>query len=143
MGAFNFYLDIKIAQNAVNDVAEAYQRNSLYVRAFHFGVVSNSEEEKYNAGISALLDNFLPATMLIYEFLAAVRQINGIFSFRTNNCERQFDFESQQEFVIFMCTVWFEKIKYSYGQFGTIVLDHKNYIKTRNRLFKKHYKLLP
>ena len=48
-------------------------------------------------------------------------------------------FPKKSDFCHFVYKAWEEKIDAAYARFGTLVIDYKQYYKTRNRLYQKHY----
>ena len=135
MGSWNFFIELKVESTELNVLTNAYI-NSIYQKAFYFGISENT----YNVGISSVMDNFLPANHLIYEFLSLIAYKE--FSIRTNNIERIFDFKNKADFISFMYNTWEQKIDSTYQQFGVFLMPIDNYYKHRNKLYKKYYQKL-
>lgn len=139
MGSLDFFINIKIESGDANMLLQEYKRNALYQSAFHYGIIEEWLHSEFNAGISSVIDNFLPANILIYRFLSQLQDTKDGFQIETLEIQRPFDFENKSDFVNFMYNIWEEKIDLAYQQFGVIVIDHKQYYKIRNKLYKKYY----
>lgn len=134
MGVFNFYINIKCSKNDSSLLLSEYQKNSIYCQTFAFNSFTNSG---FDAGIEAILDNFLPTNYLIYSFLS---KANDDIVISTNGFDHLFDFKIRSEFINFMCNAWEDRLEYLYCNFGTLLIDMKKYHKSRNKLFSKYYR---
>lgn len=141
MGSCEYYIDLKIDANTLDKMIFEYNGNLIYQTAFSFGALKDIGEDGFNAGFSSVVDNFLPATHLIYGFL--LRFITNKSCIRANGIKHLFDFASKADFVMFMYSAWETKIDFTYEHFGVLLLDNRKYYKIRNRLYKKHYKKIP
>lgn len=139
MGAYDFFINIKTEKDNAYSLLQDYNNNEIFQAAFHCGIPNQWVENGYNVGISAVIDSFLPANLLIFKFLSAYNRKETNFYVKTRGVERIFDFEKQIDFLNFMYSVWEDKIDVYYKQMGGILLSHKNYYRTRNKLFKKYY----
>ena len=137
MGVYNFFIDLKLEERYIDMLKQEYQNSDIYQKAFHFNQLSNDIYTDYNAGISSVLDNFLPSNHLIYKFLCSCN-CKKIY-IRTNEIERLFDFETKSDFISFMYTSWEKKLDCAYHECGTFMIDVKKYRIVRNRLYKKYY----
>lgn len=140
MGSFNFFINLKLDNDSLAILDDKYKTNSLYQAAFYYGKTLGDKNNGYNAGISSVIDNFIPANRLIYNFLSTIKFGNASIFIKTGGVERTFDFEKQSDFICFMYKVWEQKIISTYKQFGVILLDNNKYCKYRNKLYKKYYK---
>ena len=140
MGVFDFIIDIKTEEEIICFFNKEYGRNSLYQRAFYFNSFADNEDTKFNAGISSVLDNFLPANHLIYNFLSSAES-KQIY-IRTNGDERVFDFNCKSDFISYMYARWEKRLDAQYKQFGTILLDVKKHRQIRDKLYTKYYHYL-
>ena len=94
MGTWNFTIDLKINTEDINTLIHEYRKIS-YQQAFHFGVLENSEDDEFKAGISSVIDNFLPSNHLIYNFLSTIDTKERIY-IKTREIIKIFDFEKNQ-----------------------------------------------
>lgn len=140
MGACDFYISLKIEEDAANQLLKTYSRNELYKSAFYYGIAVEQVENKYIAGISSVIDSFLPACSLIFQFLLTGIGENPHFYVKTRDVEQLFDFEKKADFINFMYNAWEEKIDMYYMRMGGLLLDQRNYYEARRKLFKKYYK---
>jgi len=142
LGVWDFHINLKIGTNDANSLLKVYNSNELYQSAFHYGIVVEWLENEYNVGISSVIDSFLPANSLIFQFLSTSSGEHPNYYIKTRDVERSFNFDRKADFINFMYNVWEDKIDAYYKQMGGLLLDHRNYYKIRNRLFKKYYKKL-
>lgn len=140
MGAWDFFVDIKVTPDDAKRLLQEYNSNKLYQSIFHFGIDSEWLDGEYNAWISSVIDNFLPANHLTFRFLSEIKENTGSFPIKTYKTERLFDFERKSDFINFMYNAWEQRIDLAYRQVGVIILDPKKYDKTRNKLYRKYYK---
>ena len=141
MGAWNYYIEIKADKQILDDMLSSYEQNKAYQTAFNFAKKDGSCLNGYNAGIEAVIDNFLPANHLIYKFLAPYVSCN--LCIKTNEIERAYDFTQKADFIKFMYDAWEQNIDSAYERLGTMVVNHKRYYKLRNRLYKKYFIKIP
>jgi len=139
LGTYEFFINIKTGKDDASSLLQDYNNNEVYQAAFHCGILDQWVENGYNVGISAVIDSFLPVNLLIFKLLSAHNREDTVFYIKTRGIERIFDFEKQIDFFNFMYNVWEDKINVYYKQMGGILLSHKNYCRTRNKLFKKYY----
>lgn len=142
MGIWNFFIDLNVELEDATTLLQEYENSHLYQNVFHYGIVSVQAKSEYAAGISSVIDNFLPANNLIYSFLSREKERNGSFYIRTGEVVRLFDFEKKSEFINFMYNTWESSIDMAYKKVGVIIIDQNQYLKNRNRLYKKYYKKL-
>lgn len=140
MGVFDFYINMKVEPDATAILLKEYKSNNIYHETFHFGIIADSVDNEFNAGISSIIDNFLPANILIYAFLSKIKKRNREILIQTRGHERLFDFCSKPDFIGFMYGVWEDKIDFVYQRYGTIILNPTSYYRIRNKLFNKYYK---
>ena len=138
MSIWHYYIELKADPVTVENMISVYNDNMEYRDTFVFEAASDENEDGYSAGISSIIDNFLPANYLIYNFLSRFSSCG--FSIKTNNIERIYDFVGRADFIKFMYDSWQPQIDFLYSQFGTIVINYKDYSKVRNKLYKKYYK---
>ncbi len=137
MSSWNYYINLKINEQTFDNMVFEYNQNSAYQAAFHFGKIEGGSSDGYNVGIISVIDNFLPANHLIYNFLS--HYISCDLYIKTNGVEHRYDFSKKSDFIKFMYEVWENKIDFVYDQLGVMVINHKQYHKTRNKLYKKYY----
>lgn len=137
MGSLNFYIEVKADEQVLSNMLQQYNSNQMHQRLFGFGVFETFSEENYHAGFEAYIDDFLPACHLIYGFLS--RFASHDLYIRANGIEHLLDFPQKSDFCHFVYKAWEKKIDAAYARFGTLVIDYKQYYKTRNRLYRKHY----
>lgn len=138
MGALDFYIDIKADESALNSLMNIYNSNPLFQTAFNFARFTNEYDIKFNAGISSVIDNFLPANHLIYKFLSLVN-VKCIY-IKTNGIEHNFDFPQKSDFISFMYCSWESRLDDAYRQYGTVLINVKKYRQSRNKLYWRYYK---
>lgn len=141
MGSWNYYIEIKTDKITLDRMISEYETNQAYQEAFYFGKVEDGFQDGYNAGFASVIDNFLPANHLIYNFLSNYLPCN--LYVRTNGIERAYDFTQKSDFIKFMYDSWKSKIDSVYDQLGVIVLNHKRYHKIRSKLYRKYYIKIP
>mgnify|MGYP000082222549 FL=1 len=139
MGAWDFYVNLKIDASDAYALLAAYKNNALYQNAFHYGIAQNSAADEYNAGITSVIDSFLPANILIFSFITENLNKKSDFQIKTLDIERDFDFEKKVDFINFMYNAWEEKIDAYYKLFGGVLLNHNDYVKARSKLYRKYY----
>lgn len=76
MGVLDFTIRVKLSFDGINQLQNEYNASDLFRTAFLFGVYPDREQE-YGAYISVLIDNFLPAITVVYEFLSRANGLNG------------------------------------------------------------------
>lgn len=142
MGVWHFYIDLNVDAEVLDAMLSEYRCNNVYKRVFSFcKITDESSFEGYNAGIESVIDNFLPAIYMIFDFLSEYAR-SGI-RLKTNEKIAVFDFDKKSDFLKFMFEAWEEKISSMYENFGVLAVDYKEYYKTRNRLYKKYYVKIP
>ena len=92
MGIWNFYIDVKCCPEFIDFLEKEYRNNSFYQRCFHFSRLPDGWSQDYSGGISSVIDNFLPANHLIYNFLSS-HEYEKNFYIKSNGTERVFDFD--------------------------------------------------
>lgn len=70
MGIWDFFIDLKIELNDATTLLDEYENSNLYRNIFHYGIIADEAKSEYIAGISSIIENFLPANNLIYSFLS-------------------------------------------------------------------------
>lgn len=138
MGSWNFYLELKTDTITLNNMIREYNQNSTYQTAFHFGIIEGYCKTGFNTGFSSVIDNFLPENHLIYNFLSHFVSCHSYI--KANEIEHMYDFSEKSDFIKFMYDAWETKIDFVYEQLGALVINHKQYYKTRDKLHKKYYK---
>ena len=141
MGSWNYYIEIKTDRITLDRMISEYEKNQTYQEMFYFGKCEYGFNDGYNAGFVSVIDNFLPANHVIYNFLSNYLSC-GLY-IRTNGIERTYDFTRKSDFIKFMYDVWESKIDFVYDQLGVIVINHKRYHKIRSKLYKKYYIKIP
>ena len=137
MGSLDYFIEIRTDSSTLNNMIQEYSRNSIYQSAFFFGK-NNDDCDGMSAGFIVAIDNFLPANHLIYDFLT--NYISCDLHIETNGNKRKFDFGKKRDFIKYMYDIWERKIDFAYENFGAIIINHKNYYKQRNKLYRKYYK---
>lgn len=141
MGSWNYYIEIKIDRITLDRMISEYEKNQTYQEMFYFGKCEDGFNDDYNAGFASVIDNFLPANHLIYNFLSNYLSCN--LYIRTNGIELTYDFTQKSDFIKFMYDAWESKIDFVYDQLGVIVINLKRYHKIRSKLYKKYYIKIP
>ena len=141
MGSWHYYIDIKVDEKTLNEMILEYEQNQIYRQVFFFGKRENECEKEYNAGIVSLIDNFMPANYLIYDFLSNYRNRN--LWIRANDSKCMYSFIDRKSFILFLYEAWERKISFAYSQLGVLILNYNKYYKTRNKLYKKYYIKFP
>ena len=139
MGIWDFFIDLKIELNDATTLLDEYENSNLYRNIFHYGIIADEAKSEYIAGISSIIENFLPANNLIYSFLSQGKKRNGNFYIRTGGIERLFDFEKKSEFINFMYNTWETNIDIAYKNVGVIIINQNQHLKIRNKLYKKYH----
>lgn len=140
MGAFEYYIQIRTDKITAEHMVSEYEKNSLCQRLFSLKSETDSCDG-YNVQLKAVIDNFMPANHLIYNFLSNY-QSSGLH-IRTNNIEQPYDFVKRADFIKFMYDTWQEKISCAYAQFGVMTINNRKYYKVRNRMYYKYYVKIP
>ena len=141
MGSWNYYIEIKIDGQTLNRMISEYKQHQTYQEVFYFGKSEDGCSEGYSAEIISIIDNFLPANHLIYNFLSKYHSYG--LCIKTNDIERTFDFIQKSDFIKFMYDIWENKIDFVYDQLGVIAIKYKQYHKIRSKLYKKYYTRVP
>lgn len=141
MGSWNYYIEIKADKPTLDRMVFEYSQNPTYQEAFHFGTLESSYSDGYNAEFVSIIDDFLPANHLIYNFISHYVSCNLFI--KTNGIECIYDFAKKSDFIKFMYDAWESKIDFVYDQLGVIMVKYKRYHKTRNKLYKKYYMRIP
>lgn len=116
---------------------EVYRNNALYQSAFHFGIAPKWAEDDCNVGISSVIDSFIPANILIFEFITENIDKKTNIHIKTLDIERAFDFEKKVDFINFMYNAWEEKINAYYKLTEAMLLNQNDY-KVKNMLYGKY-----
>lgn len=77
MGIWDFFIDLKIELNDATTLLDEYENSNLYRNIFHYGIIADEAKSEYIAGISSIIENFLPC-----------KQSNIFFSFTGKKKER-------------------------------------------------------
>ena len=141
MGSWNYYIEIKTDKITLEHMIFEYEKNQTYQEMFYFGKFEDGFGDDYNAGFVSIIDNFLPANHLIYNFLS--NYLPCSLYIRTNGIEFTYDFTKKSDFIKFMYDAWESKIDFAYDQLGVIAINYKRYHKIRNKLYKKYYIKIP
>lgn len=142
MGSLNFNIRLKIEHDVAYNLLREYENSDLYKETFYYGILVDWLKSDYIAEITSNIDSFLPANTLIYYFLCSQSIQECSLIINTQGEDHLFDFETKSEFICFMYKVWENRIDDIYHRYGTIILNPKTHIRTRNKLFKKYYKRL-
>lgn len=137
MGTWNYSIELKLDISSVERLMQEYHKDSAYQTAFSFSLKPDGDT-KYNAVFMSIVDNFLPANYLFFDFLSISPQ--NVVPMRSNGVEFVFPNNSRVDFMSFMFNIWEEKLGYVYSHFGAFLIAPSMYYKARRRLVRKYYK---
>ena len=138
MSVWEFYLELKTDDSTLDKMMCEYNKNSIYQTAFSFNVVDYDYIGEYKGNFSSVIDNFLPANYLIFNFLKSFVPSNSYI--KANDIEHVFNFVKKTDFLKFVFDAWKPHIDYAYEHVGVIMIDVRRYHQIRNKLFWKYYK---
>lgn len=136
----SFYINLKIDKSYTKVLYDKYYSNEIFRLAFIFKNFDKFSDDDFNICIEALIDNFLPSCMIIYEFLEGFKQAKFNFQIETMGIKYDWDFDNKSKFISFMYDKWEKKILYVYSQLGALLIDYNKYYINRRKFFKKKYR---
>jgi hypothetical protein len=115
MGMESFYLNLQIDSVLAKVFKEKYESNEIFKVAFIYTIFDTSQGNEFKVTIEALIDNFLPSCMLIYQFLKIIEQEFGSFLIDSRGVTFTFAFKDRAQFIAFMYSNWESKIIGTYS----------------------------
>ena len=133
MGIADFYLNVSFDDDNNDSIIESLYNSFANKKIFTVSIIDRE------LTIESQFDYMIPAVMIIFNLLQSKR--NLISSLETHGITVKYNFNSLDEFMMYMFTSNKEQLISYYSQLGFFAIDSKKYYKVRTKL-KKYYQLM-
>lgn len=135
MGMADFYLKINFKKHNYDEFGTIYQS---FINESIFRILDKEDELNF-LSLECKFDNLIPSIIIAFNNLYPFK--DNIDSIETHGIEKEFIFNSVEEFLDYVFSINKDRLLAYYNQMGYLAIDSEKYYERRIKL-KKYYKKL-